>query len=84
MTDPQADPTAPKRPWMFWHPLPIWQVILVFVVVHLAFTFIHVALQQGLGIRTPYWAASGLAGGSAVALVLALRKRLVQSKPADE
>jgi hypothetical protein len=66
-----------KSPAKFWHPLSLWQVLLIFLVAGLVATFSVVALREGLGLRIPDWVAGGLGGGLGVAATgfFAARKR---------
>lgn len=68
MTKPGA-----RRP--FFYPLPLWQVLLVFLVAQLIPTFIEVALREGLRVPIPHWVAAGAGGLLGVIGVQRLAKR---------
>jgi hypothetical protein len=65
----------PVKPWKFWHPLPLWQVLVCFLVAQLVPTFLVVALREGLGWPIPQWVPSGIGGTLGVLGVLALARR---------
>ncbi len=76
----------PAPGWKFWHPLPFWQVIVIFLVFTIACQLLGVFLREQAGLT---WftgsIAAGLSGGAGVTLVmiLAQRRRNAADAPSD-
>lgn len=71
MTEPASVP-----PWKFWHPLPFWKVLVVFLLANLVVTFVWVLLRHGLGVTfLPEWTIGGIGGVLGVAVVTTWRSR---------
>jgi hypothetical protein len=68
--------------WKFWHPLSFWTMLGTFALVQLVFTFIGVALREGVGLPVPQWAIAGVSSLLAYLAVvwLAAKKRAAQQK----
>ena len=77
--------SEPIPSWKFWHPLPIWQVIVCFVVVELSLTFLVVALREVAGIVVPFENVIVGGGGGLLgfALVIVLRQRQLAGASKD-
>lgn len=72
-----AEETVPA--WKFWHPLPLWQVFAIGLVLQIVCTVPVVALREGLGLGVPTWVGSGLAGGLLFVAVRAMARRRLAS-----
>ncbi len=69
-----SDPAPPS--WKFYHPLPLWQVIVILLVFSIGFQLLGVALREQMGVAFfTSSIASGCAGGFGVALILTLAKK---------
>ncbi len=60
---------------MFWHPLPLWQVIAIGFVAQLVCQLIVVALREGLGLQLSGAAGGGAGGFLMVVVVMGLAKQ---------
>jgi hypothetical protein len=54
--------TQPRPAWKFWHPLPLWHVLVIFFVAQFAAGIFLVLLREGLGLTWLPAAASGGVG----------------------
>ncbi|MFT3709984.1 MAG: hypothetical protein QM817_20320 [Archangium sp.] len=62
--------TAQVPAWKFWHPLPFWQVLVIFLLVSLAFGLIAGGLGEA-GIHLPGAGVSAGASLTSYLIVLA-------------
>lgn len=76
--------SEPIPSWKFWHPIPFWQVLVVFLIAQLIPTFALVALRELGVIDLPQWIAGGLGGLFGVVVVTALARRKLSQMPAPE
>jgi hypothetical protein len=64
-----------SSPTKFWHPLRLWQVLLVFLGAQLVGVAIVLTLREGLGLAVPGWIGGGIGGALGVIGVQALAAR---------
>lgn len=77
-----TEPNAEQHPsWRFWGSLPIWKVLLVFLVCNLTVTLIFVGLREGLGMNVPQWLAGGIGGGLSILVIFRMRGLRLPSPP---
>jgi hypothetical protein len=82
MLDPRGESMAnPVPAWKFWHPLPFWHVILIFVATNVLCFAIVVALREGMGVQIPAGAGGGAGGLLGVLSVIGLAKKKREQLP---
>lgn len=68
--------------WKFWHPLPFWQVIVIYLLVNLAFGLAAGGLgEAGVHLPGPGVGAAGSLVSYFVVLARARRTALTQASP---
>ncbi len=63
---------APKT---FWHPLKLWEVLLIFLAAQIVCNLATVPLREGLGWPLPQWVGGGLGGFTGVLATQWLARR---------
>lgn len=62
----------------FWHPVPFWQVLLLFLVGQIAAHLLVVGLREGAGIAIPF--GGPIAGGLGALLGLAMVQAVARKR----
>ena len=66
--------------WMFWYPLPFWQMLLVLFAAQLVANLAFVVLRLGAGIDLPQWLAGGIGGAIGVGLIQGMARRKLAAR----
>lgn len=70
----------PVPAWKFWHPLPLWQVLSIGLVLQIVCVVPLELVAGGLGLSIPSWIGSGIAGGLMYVVVRYFASRRLEAE----
>lgn len=74
----------PAPSWKFYHPLKLWEVLLVVFVSNVLALIPTIALREGLGLPIPIGVAGGVGGVIGVLVVMRMANKRKSSEGASE